>query len=55
MECALLAIFLGDMVSSFFVARYDKGVLIGDRMALIKIYLRFRFWWDMLTVMPWDW
>ena len=55
MECALLAIFLGDMVSSFFVARYDKGVLIGDRMTLIKIYLRFRFWWDMLTVMPWDW
>lgn len=41
-EAALLALFLGDMVSSFFVARYDKGVLIGDRRTLIKIYLRFR-------------
>jgi hypothetical protein len=41
-EATLLAIFLGDMASSFFVARYDKGVLIGDRNTLIKIYLRFR-------------
>lgn len=41
-EATLLAIFLGDMVSSFFVARYDKGVLIGDRRTLIKIYLKFR-------------
>lgn len=42
LEACLLAIFLVDMASSFFVARYDKGVLIGDRRTLIKIYLRFR-------------
>eukprot|EP00878_Enallax_costatus_P040958 GHUV01047379.1.p1 GENE.GHUV01047379.1~~GHUV01047379.1.p1 ORF type:complete len:174 (+),score=48.69 GHUV01047379.1:725-1246(+) len=54
-EAALLAIFLGDMLSSFFVARYEKGVLIGDRKTLIRIYMKFRFWWDLLTVFPWDW
>lgn len=42
-EAALLAIFLGDMLSSFFVARYENGVLIGDRKTLIKIYMKFRW------------
>lgn len=54
-EALLLAIFLGDMASSFFVARYEGGVLVGDRATLIRIYMRFRFWWDVLTVLPWDW
>eukprot|EP00775_Hariotina_reticulata_P006155 gene6155-6392_t len=54
-EATLLAIFLVDMLSSFFVARYDRGVLVGDRKTLIISYLRFRFWWDCLTVFPWDW
>jgi hypothetical protein len=54
-EATLLAIFLGDMLSSFFVARYERGVLVGNRAQLIAIYMRFRFWWDILTVLPWDW
>jgi hypothetical protein len=54
-EATLLAIFLGDMLSSFFVARYERGVLVGNRRQLISIYMRFRFWWDILTVFPWDW
>jgi hypothetical protein len=54
-EATLLAIFLGDMLSSFFVARYERGVLVGNRAQLISIYMRFRFWWDILTVFPWDW
>jgi hypothetical protein len=43
------------MLSSFFVARYERGVLVGNRAQLISIYMRFRFWWDILTVFPWDW
>ncbi|WIA21180.1 hypothetical protein OEZ85_005486 [Tetradesmus obliquus] len=54
-EAALLAVFLGDMLSSFFVARYERGVLVGNRQQLVATYLRFRFWWDILTVFPWDW
>jgi hypothetical protein len=41
-EATLLGIFLVDMLSSFFVARYDRGVLVGDRKTLIISYLRFR-------------
>ncbi|KAF6250783.1 hypothetical protein COO60DRAFT_1567426 [Scenedesmus sp. NREL 46B-D3] len=33
-EATLLAIFLGDMLSSFFVARYERGVLVGNRNIL---------------------
>ncbi|GBF99143.1 potassium channel [Raphidocelis subcapitata] len=50
----LLAVFLVDIGLSFFVGYYDKGRLVVDRAAIVRDYLSFRLWWDLLTTLPWD-
>lgn len=50
----LFSIFLIDIGISFFLAYYQDGVLITDPVVIRKTYVSWRFWWDILTTVPFD-
>jgi hypothetical protein len=54
LQAILLTLFLGDIILSFFVGYYDRGLLVVDRRAIVRSYASFRLWWDLLTTLPWD-
>ena len=53
-EFVCIALIAIDMIVSFNVARYDKGVLVTDRRQLAKNYARLIFWIDFLSIFPFD-
>lgn len=48
-------VFLLDIFLSFCTGIYDKGVLLMSRDAIIKKYMSFWFWLDLLASFPYTW
>lgn len=45
-------IFLFDVLLKFNLAYYDKGVIVTNRVKIIKNYLNNQFFWDFIVIFP---
>lgn len=53
-EYLAFAVFFVDICLSFNTAYYDQEILITDRGDIARHYLRFRFWFDIIALLPFD-
>ena len=55
LETIIDSMFILDLVLNFNTGFYETNVVITDRLLIAKDYLRFWFWIDLISSMPYTW